>query len=95
MTNPNYIAITAFADEPISVAYDEEAWDAVLSGDIDNALRAEPKLINNVTGQPLAAAEARRLMAQRAKAVEPPKPTMSSVTAAIWRRYREQHGGQP
>lgn len=89
----NYISITARADEPISAAYSEEAWNAVLSGDVDAALRAQPKLINNATGQPLAAAEAKRLMADQARRREPPMPTMSSITAEYWSRYRAKHGG--
>lgn len=90
-----YIAITCFADESISAAYSEADWDAVLSGDVDAALRAKPKLINNATGKPLAQAEARRLMAQQAKRREAPKPkpTISSITADYWSRYRAKHGG--
>lgn len=88
-----YIAITCFADESISAAYSEADWDAVLSGDVDAALRAKPKLINNATGKPLAAAEAQRLMAVEAKRREPPRPTMASVTADFWAAYRERHQG--
>lgn len=84
-----YLAITAFADEQVSQAYDDEAWDAVLTGDLDAALKAKPRLVNTATGQPLAAAEAKRILADQAKKRQ---PTMSSITAEFWAKYAEKHG---
>lgn len=68
MSNETLIAMRATAAQDIATAYPEAAWNALLSGDLDTALAAEPVHIDVGTGDPLSAREAERAFAARASA---------------------------